>query len=450
MGRSFQWKHQHTALAVVFTVWIVSYMDRMVMATAIPYIAKEWGLSPVAMGGVLSAFFAGYFIFQIPGGILADKFGARKVMSVAVLWWSGFTALTGLVGSLGHMLWIRFVFGVGEGVAPASTWKALANWSPVRKRGVANGIMMASNSLGPALAPLFVAAVMAAWGWRAVFYSLLIPGVLLAAWIWRSLPDDPADKRGISPAELEEIREDRSQLGTVNTAEAMSFWAILKEPAVWKSFLILLFNNMTGWGFAQWLPSYLVKARGFSLAQMGIAASLPFFAGTIGFILGGWLSDVPFKYRRRVPLIAAQWICAVFLYLTYTATSTGRLVVYQILVGLFYYIAAGIVFALPMSAISKTIAGRAMGIVNTAGQFAGFISPIIIGFLVQLSGAGARSFDTAFMFLIATILLSSVCAMTFTQRKPERSIGPPAPGAAAGESLGSAGVSSSPERSVGR
>ena len=97
--------------------------------------------------------------------------------------------------------------------------------------------------------------------------------------------------------------------------------------------------------------------------------------------------------------------------------------VYQTLVGFFYYIAAGIVFALPMSAISKTIAGRAMGIVNTAGQFAGFISPITIGYLVQISGTGARSFDTAFMFLIASILLSSFCAMTFTQRKPELSIG---------------------------
>lgn len=423
MSQGFRWKYQHTALAVVFMVWIVSYVDRMVMATAIPYIAKEFGLSPLAMGGVLSAFFAGYFIFQIPGGILADKFGARKVMTVAVLWWSGFTALTGLVSSLGHMLWIRFVFGTGEGVAPASTWKAVANWSPVRKRGVANGIMMASNALGPALAPLFVAAVMAAWGWRTVFYSLLVPGILLAVWIWRSLPDDPADKAGISKEELEEIREDRSELGTVNTAASMSFWAIMKEPAVWKSFVILLFNNITGWGFTSWLPSYLVKARGFELGKMGIAASLPFFAGTIGIIFGGWLSDVPFKHNRRVPLIVAQWICALFLYLTYTVDSVGMLIVYQTLVGFFYYIAAGIVFALPMSAISKTIAGRAMGIVNTAGQFAGFISPIIIGYLVQISGEGARSFDTSFMFLIASILLSSFCAMGFTQRKPEPSIG---------------------------
>lgn len=422
MGKGFTWKKRHMAVLIVFTVWMLSYMDRMVMATAIPYIAKEFDLSPLAMGGVLSAFFLGYALMQIPGGILADKFGARKVMTIGIAWWSVFTAFTGMVGSLASMIWIRVLFGIGEGIAPSATWKALAVWTPMRERGTANGIMMASNALGPALAPLFVAAIMAALGWRAVFYSLLIPGLMLAAWIWYSLPDRPEDKKGISPQEIEELKEDPTELDTTKTASQMSFWEVVAEPAVWKSFLILFFSNITTWGFIQWLPSYLVQARGFELVKMGVTASLPFFAGTVGFIFGGWLTDVPFKNNRRLPLIISQWLTAVFLYLTYTVQSSDMLVIYQTIAGFFIFTATGIVFGLPMSAISKEIAGRAMGIVNTAGQIAGFLSPIIVGYLVQISGGGERSFDTAFMFLIGAMLISSLVAMTFTQRKPDRAV----------------------------
>ena len=413
------WKKRHTAIVIVFMVWLLSYMDRMVMATAIPYVAKEFNLTPVQVGVVLSSFFAGYFLCQIPGGILADKFGPRKVMAGAVLWWSAFTAVTGAVGSLTSMMWVRFVFGIGEGIAPAATWKALANWTPMKERGTANGLMMASNALGPALAPLFVVAVMQAWGWRAVFYSLLIPGILLALWIWYSLPDRPADAKGITPEEVAELEEKPAELGTAKTAVNMTFWSVISESAVWKSFLILFFSNITAWGFISWLPTYLVKSRGFELAKLGFAASIPMFAGTVGFVLGGWLIDKPFKQNKKIPLVVAQILTAIFLYLTYTVQSVDTLIIYQTFAAFFLFTATGVIFGLPMSAISKEIAGRAMGIVNTGGQLAGFLSPIIVGYLVQMSGAGGTNFDTAFQFFIASTLCSGLVGLTFKQKQAD-------------------------------
>jgi sugar phosphate permease len=400
------WKYRYTALFALFMVWIVSYMDRMAMATAIPYIAKEFSLTPVAMGVVMSAFFVGYATFQIPGGILADRFGPRKVLSGAILWWSAFTFLTGTVTSLFSMIWIRVLFGIGEGIAPA------------KERSATSALMMCSNALGPALAPLFVAAVMAAWGWRAVFYSLIIPGLLLVIWIWFGLADDPAQKTGITQAELDELKADKP-LGASSTGTRMTFWEVLRQEPVWKSFFILFFSNITAWGFQSWLPSYLVRARGISLSQLGFAASLPFFAGTVGWALGGWVSDHPFKHNRKIPLIAAQWITAVLLYKTYTAGTTHALLWWETAVGFTLYFNNGVVFGLPVSAISKEITGRAMGIVNTAGQCAGFLSPLIVGYLVQISGGGARSFDTAFMFLIGAILVSSLVGMTFPRSRME-------------------------------
>lgn len=416
----FVWKHRYSAISIVFSVWLLSYMDRMVMATAIPFIAQEFNLSPVEMGAVLSSFFAGYFLCQIPGGILADRFGARKVMTGAVLWWSLFTAITGMVNSLTTMIWVRLVFGIGEGLAPAATWKALANWTPMKDRGSANGLMMASNALGPALAPLFVVAIMQEWGWRTVFYSLLVPGIFLALWIWHSLPDRPADAKGITEDEIAELNEHNAELGTNLVATEMSLWSVIRENAVWKSFLILFFSNITTWGFTSWLPSYLVKARGFELGKLGYVASVPFFAGTVGFIIGGWLIDNPFKHNKKVPLIIAQLGSAAFLYLMYTVKEIDTLLVYQTIACFFIFTATGIIFGLPMSAISKAIAGRAMGIVNTGGQLAGFLSPIIVGYLVQISGSGGTNFDSAFQFFIACTLCSAVVALTFSQRTPKQ------------------------------
>jgi MFS family permease len=110
-------------VVILFLTWVVSYMDRMVMSVAIPYIAKDFNLSPVAMGGVMSAFFAGYALCQIPGGLLADRFGARRLMVTALVWWSAFTAITGAVGSLTSMLVVRVFFGIGEGLFPGGSFK---------------------------------------------------------------------------------------------------------------------------------------------------------------------------------------------------------------------------------------------------------------------------------------------------------------------------------------
>ncbi|HMM21759.1 MAG TPA: MFS transporter [Selenomonadales bacterium] len=410
-------KARHIVLAILFVIWLISYVDRMVMATAIPYIAKEFNLTPVSMGVVMSAFFVGYALCQLPGGFLADHFGARKVMAGAILWWSAFTAMTGMAGSLATMIWIRVAFGVGEGVFPAASFKSLANWFPVKERGTATGLMMASNPLGAALAPLVVAFILSAWSWRTAFFSLLIPGLLMVIAIWYLLPDRPADKKGITPEELAEIQGDPASQAT-DSAPKLSFWEVVKVPAVYKSFFMLLFFNTSAWGFVSWLPTYLVNVRHFEILKMGITASLPFLVGTVGFALGGWLND-RFRHNKRLPVITCQLSCCIFLYLMYTAESSNLLILYQTLAGGFLYTAGGVIFALPMSTISSSITGRAMGFINTAGQAAGFFSPMIIGYLVQASGG---SFNTAFGFLIGTMLTSSLIASTIRPNKPQAAL----------------------------
>jgi sugar phosphate permease len=383
----------------------------MVMAASIPFIAKDFHLSPVQMGGVMSAFFLGYSLFQIPGGILADKLGARKVMAGALVWWSVFTGLTGMINGLKSMLCIRVVFGAGEGIFPGATKKSIAHWFPVKDRSTANAIMLSSNALGPALAPLFVAAIISSWGWRAVFMSLFLPGFIVVLFLWKYAKDRPEDSKYVGARELAEIQSVEPKLMSKGDA---SYLSPLKSWRVWQCFLMYFAFDTTLWGFASWLPTYLIRVRGFALVKMSIAASLPFFAGTVGLIVGGWMSDKWFPHSRKTPIIITQSIGVLFLYLTYTISSPQGAVVYQTFAGGFLYMGMGAFWALPMNIIPKTVMGTASALVTMGGQLAGLISPLVIGYLVQISGG---SFNTAFMFLIAGTLLSIVIALTVREQK---------------------------------
>ena len=408
MGKAFRWKARYTVLSILFVSWIVSFMDRMVMSVAAPYIANDFHLSSLAMGVVMSAFFASYSISHIPGGMLADRFGVRKVATLALLWWSVFTAISGAVANLTQMLVARFLFGLGEGMYPACVFKTVAVWFPTGERATANGIRQAAAPLGSALSPLVVVGIMSFWEWRTAFYSLFFPGILIALLVWVFIPDKPAESSRVSPEELLEIEERR--VVTIQKPEArVSLLKTFKEPIILKYFFVVFAFDIAYWGFTTWLPTYLVKARGLSMAQMGVVASLPFFAGTVACVLGGWISDKYFSGNRRSPIVAAQLLSAFLLYLTLTADSTTMLVICQTLAGFslnFFFTAF---WALPMNTVPKEVMGIASGFINMAGQIAAFISPTVVGYLVGTTGG---NYDLSFIFLIVSLLVS--CAIVFT------------------------------------
>jgi sugar phosphate permease len=407
MGVSFHWKARHTVLSILFVTWIVSFIDRMVMSVAIPYIAVDFHLTPLAMGIVMSAFFAGYSISQIPGGFLADIFGIRRVATTAMLWWSAFTALTGAAANVTQMLFVRFIFGLGEGVYPACGFKAIAVWFPKRERATANAIRWAAGPLGAALAPLAVVPIVSHWGWRTVFYCLFLPGVLISIFFWIFIPDKPSDSSRVSPEELSEI-EASSVVATQKSEPKADLLKMLKEPNVLKCFFVLFNFDIAWWGFTTWLPTYLVQARGFSMREMSVAASLPHFAGAVGSIFGGWVSDRHFSSNRRIPIVAAQLMCALLLYLTFATNSAEMLVIYQTLAGFFFNIFFTAFWALPMNTVPKQFMGSISGFINMAGQIAAFISPIVVGYLV---GAAGGNYGFSFMFLVVAVLVS--CAIVF-------------------------------------
>ena len=172
-------------LGASWLVFFVAFLDRVNLSVAMPLIAKDFQLSPEQTGLILSAFFITYTLLQVPGGILGDKIGPKKVMTVALVWWSVMTMATGLTKNFSQLYIVRILFGIGEGVHPPCAFKLNSNWFPNRERATANAIFTSANSLGPAVAPPLAVAIIGAWGWHSIFYIFGILGFLvIPLWIW--------------------------------------------------------------------------------------------------------------------------------------------------------------------------------------------------------------------------------------------------------------------------
>jgi sugar phosphate permease len=394
-----KWQRRYTVLMILCCAYMLCYADRMVMASAIPFIGEDFRLSATTMGAVLSAFFAGYALMQLPGGLLADRFGPRVVLTTSIAWWSLMTAATGLAPGLASMLGIRVMFGVGEGPYHVAASKTLALWFPRGEVARANGFHLSASAIGATVAPLFVAAMILHWGWRSVFFALLLPGVVAASVIWFFIRDSPTVRpQGIAEA------PDRSAAPTVAPGSTWeSLLRTIRTPAVLWAAACLFFTNMVGWGLMNWLPSYLLHGRGFDVEKMGLFAALTNLSGAIGYPIGGYLCDRYFSQRLGVPIILGALLGAVFAYLAAVAPNGEWAVICLSMVLLLNNMASTAIFTLPLVVVPKQVVGSAAGIVNTAGQLAGVISPLLLGYVLDVTHG---NFDVMLYCLAALTVIS--------------------------------------------
>ena len=393
---------------ILVLCYLVAWLDRMAINMTIQDMAKDLSIGPERIGWVLSAFFAGYALFQIPGGLLADRIGARMVILLALAWWSLFTAFTGMATTFGMMLAVRFLFGIGEGIFPASVWKVIGAWFTKKNRATANALIISSIALGPALTPLILAPVLATYGWRTCFYVLGCLG--LACWvichrvIYNSVREHPAS----SPEEIAEFEQDqKSDLANQeSTLQKGSFGDLLKTPIVWVLFSIGLVCNIAMYGWLNWLPSYLLQAKKLDLKGMAFAASIPFMFGAIGCMSAGFISDRWFRGRRRLLVLLCMGTGLVSLYLFTRVENMNTAMVMQCLAGFSLFMASGALWALPMIFLPPSLMGSGSGFINTGGQIGGFLSNIIIGYYISYRNNDyAAGFDIMLGALFIAILI---------------------------------------------
>ena len=403
---------RHVVLGLTVAAYMITYMDRQVLATTRPAIMEELGISLVAMGWVTFAFRMAYALFQVPGGWLGDTIGARRALTMVVSWWSAFTALTALAWSAASMIVIQVFFGLGEaGAFPIAT-RSLSRWMRPTERGFAQGITHAGSRLGGAITPPIVAlAIVPFFGWRAAFYAFGVLGVIWSAVWFYYYRDTPEEHSGVNQAERELIAGGikRKGMGSVPWRQ------ILSHGNLWVLSVMYFFYNYNLNVYQDWFPTYLRQSKGMTLAQMGIYASLPLTAGVIGDLAGGWFSDIVLRRTGNVNL-ARRWV-AIAGFLLSAAATVPAVLAHDPKVSVACYCVAffglewtvGISWAVTLD-IGGDYAGSVSAVMNMLGNIGGAVAATVVTYTAARYGWNVPFLMTAGLCLIAAVLYLKIDA----------------------------------------
>ena len=379
-------------LLLISVMYLITYLDRVNISTAAPLISKEFGFDKVTMGYIFSAFVWAYALFQVPGGWLSDRFGARRVLGTVVAYWSIMTAATGLAFSAGSFVAVRFLFGIGEAGAFPGATRAMQLWYPRRERGFVQGITHSASRAGAAIAPPIVLLIMVNLGWRWAFLICGAVGLLWSLWWSISYRNLPEEHTLVNRAELESIRG-LDPSGAVNPPaiekQTSVPWAtLLRSANMWAIMCAYFTYVYCLWIFLTWLTTYLIDVRHFTLLKGGLLASLPLWAGVVGDTAGGLATDWLLKrtgsakIARRAVAIVGLLGCAACI-VPAALTEDAYTAVFGLTASMFFLeCTIGPSWAVPMDTGGK-YSGTVSGMMNMAGNFGGAISPIVFGALAQ-------------------------------------------------------------------
>ncbi len=396
-------------------VLLLNYGDRAALGVAAPLIISEFGFSTSTMGLILGAFAFTYAPACFAGGALADKYGSRKVMAIAALWWSLATALAAFCFNFATFFLQRLLFGLGEGPQGATTARTMGNWFPRREYATAMGLTFAANPLGAALGVPVVSALLI-WSnnnWRVPFLVLGGIGIVIAAaWYW-IVRDRPEQHPRITAEELALINSDRTPVDEASSEDVPRLSYYLRQPAVIANALAFFGFSWMLFMFLSWYPTYLVQTQGIDLKELAWAGSLPWVAGAVGTALGGVLSD-RLASRAAVPLTVRKWATAAFLAVSgalciplATVNSLAFAVSLFAVVLFLLYLANVQFFAIVRDAVHPARLGGVTGFVHFCANMAGVIAPIVTGFLIEDLGSwtGAFTLAAALAFIGAVALV---------------------------------------------
>jgi sugar phosphate permease len=391
------WPVRYKLVGLLTTGSMINYLDRVNIAVAAPVMMEALGWEEDSFGVIFSAFLIGYTLLQFPGGVIADRWNACKLLAVVCIGFSLFTALTPLGGlAFGLMLAIRFGVGMFESITFPAYASLNARWIPRQEYGRAQTLSVSGAYLGQAVAYPLTTFLLLTFSWPVVFYFNAVLGI---AWlvVWLAFATNtPAEHPKISRQELDYIEHNLAPQAELT----VSPWSVAKEKQVLLlslSYLCLVFGL---WMIVLWLPTYMVKVRGFTLQQLGWIGMIPTVASFSGLVGGGLLSDrlVRAGFSRRFARAQAPSLCIAlgtpFLVAAVLVSSGGASVAcftaYLFLVN----IAGGGYWSVPLE-FNPRLVGAISGVMNGSGNFAGIFGPMTAGFLIAQTGSWALPFLVA-------------------------------------------------------
>jgi predicted MFS family arabinose efflux permease len=385
-------------LAVAVVGFMQTHLHRMAFAPLIPTFVAELGISYAAAGTLQTAYFWTYTAVQVPIGVVADRWGSRRVMAACMLVLAAGAVLFAASGTYLESLGARMLVGLGAAAVWVPSMGLVSRWFPAHERGRVTGLVSAGGGIGGTLGFLVVPWLAAHLGWRSAYQTLALPALLTLVLIVFLLPE----RKGPGAA-----GETRGSLGRV-----------LATRALWPFNLSVLFSYGGYFSFITFLPAFLVAVLGLSQPEAGSVTSL-ITAGTIvSWPLAGFLSD---RLGRRKPVYlvsqaASVGVCVVFA-LAVPGLGAAGAAALALLAGL---LVGGMIvpFVMIVDLFPPELAATAAGVTNAACFVGGMILPVVLGRVVDVTG----SFTAA--FLVAGAVQAAALAFGFFVRETGRGRAP--------------------------
>lgn len=374
----------------------VNYLDRSILSVALPAMSKDLHIGPETQGFILSAFFLTYALCQLPAGALLDKYGVKKIFAIGAIWWSLATIAMGLVRGVGSLVGARMLLGAGEAAGYPAPAKAVSRWFPRHERTLANSVWDNGARVGTAVALPLVTMLVSVVHWRAAF---IVCGLLGFLWIvaWWRLYHEPGDHPKLTAQERSYIeaggaRTDDAAAETADGDTKLRWRDLFRHRTVWGMMLGFFCLNYVIYFFITWFPSYLVDERGFDLLKLGFFGIIPGLVAIGGSLLGGWTADRLLRKgwsttkARKTCLVTGTLCSSVIALAVVVPSASGALALLSLSYASLTFATASVA-SLPadVAPTAGQVASLA-GIQNFASNVAGFLGPIVTGFLLAASG----------------------------------------------------------------
>lgn len=403
---------RYIIITLLFIVGAINYADRAIFSIAGPAMMKSLNLDLVNLGYLMSTFGWAYVLGQLPGGWLLDRFGARKVYIGSLFSWSLCTLLLGFAGYLGAAAVVTifalvFMLSICESPAFPANARIVASWFPTHERGTATAIFTTAQYFALVIFLPLMGWLTNKFGWQSVYWAMGVLGIALAV-VMPFILYNPKDHPRISAEEFEYIKaggalvEDYSSKASGNTKKESSFGHIkqLLNNRLMVGVLIGQFCIVTlVWFFTTWFPIYLAQGRGLSLTSVGLIATIPAISGCLGGILGGLFSDFLLRkkfsltFARKTPIILGMALAMSIIGCVFV--DSLEMIVFFLSLAFFGKGLGALGWAVVGDIAPREIVGLCGGLSNMAGNIAGIVTPIVIGYIVKTTG----SFNGALIYV---------------------------------------------------
>ncbi len=392
--------YRYRVLVLLCSLTTLTYLDRICISIVGVRIKTEFDLNNEQFGWVLAAFALAYALFEIPSGVLGDRIGPKALFIRIVLWWSFFTAVTGLVGGLISLLIVRFLFGMGEAGTYPNCMVVISRWFPVSETGRALTWVGIGSQIGSAIAPLIIIPITAIYGWRMPFFVNAAIGIVWVLICLKWFKNFPREMKNVSEKEKRKIE---SGCRHKKEQHFISWKVILKNRNVWALMLMYFTFQWANYFFVAWMPVYLQEGRHFSEEASKSVIFILFVAGIVGLLAGGFVSDWlverrGLRFGRRIMGKIGFGMCCV-LFLSAALTSQDYLAAACLIGANFFYSFSVMSSYAVCTDIGKNNSGTVTGAMNFAGQTGAFFLAIVFGKIAEIT----HSFQYP-LFVVASVL----------------------------------------------